>query len=63
MRAVKRSLKVLCLSLLVVLAVVLASCGGDSEDDPVLGRFTGECPKGPLAFWDCNMTWNQECWQ
>ena len=52
------------LILLVVLALLLGSCGGDGDDDaPVLGRFTGECPRGPLGFWDCNMTWDQECWQ
>ena len=52
------------LSLVAILAALfLGSCGGDGGDEPVLGRFTGECPRGPLGFWDCNMTWDQECWQ
>ena len=61
----KRSLKVLGLTLLVVFTLVLASCGGDDSGggDQFLGSFTGDCPRGPLGYWDCNMTWDQDCWQ
>jgi hypothetical protein len=59
-----RRYRILLFLVVVLAALSLGSCGGDGgEDEPVLGRFTGECPRGPLGFWDCNMTWDQECWQ
>ena len=57
----KKTLKRLGLILLVVLTLALGSCGDD--DGQLLSNFTMDCPQGPLAFWDCNMTWDQECWQ
>lgn len=57
-----RNLRRLVLGLAVALTLLLGSCGGDN-DDPLLASFTGDCSQGPLAFWDCNMTWDQECWQ
>lgn len=57
----KRSLSRPVLCLVVVIAVLLGSCGGDN-DDSLLGSFTGKCPKGPLGYWDCNMAWDRECW-
>lgn len=60
----KRPLRQLALIFLVLIALLLGSCGGDGGDEgQLLSQFTGECPKGPLGFWDCNMTWDQECWQ
>ena len=57
----KKALKLLLLTLLVALLLALISCGGD--DGQLLSNYTGESPKGPLAFWDSNMTWDQDCWQ
>jgi hypothetical protein len=57
----KKALKLLLLILLVALLVALVSCG--SDDGQLLSNYTLDCPAGPLAFWDCNMTWDQQCWQ
>lgn len=57
----KKHLKLFGLILLVALLFVLVSCG--SDDGQLLSNFTGEFPKGPLAFWDSNMVWDQDCWQ
>lgn len=56
----KRTFRMLALGLLVVLTLALGSCG---SDDGLLNDYTVDCPKGPLAFWSCNMTWDQQCWQ
>ena len=57
----KKTLKLLGLILLIAIALALGSCGDD--DGQLLSNYTGESPKGPLAFWDSNMTWDQDCWQ
>jgi predicted small lipoprotein YifL len=57
----KKHLKLFGLILLLALLLALVSCG--SDDGQLLSSFTGESPKGPLAFWDSNMTWGQDCWQ
>jgi hypothetical protein len=52
------------LGLSLMLAVLLlGSCGDGGDDDRFLGTFTGDCPRGTLAFWNCNMTWDEQCWQ
>ena len=57
----KKALKLLGLILLIALLLALISCGGD--DGQLLSNYIGEVSKGPLAFWDSNMTWDQHCWQ
>ena len=58
----KKHLKLFGLILLFALLLALISCG--SDDGQLLSSFTGESPtNGPLAFWNSNMTWDQDCWQ
>jgi hypothetical protein len=57
----KKALKLLGLTFFLALLLALASCG--SDDGQLLNDFTVDCPSGPLAFWNCNMTWDQQCWQ
>lgn len=57
----KKALKLLGLALLVALLLAMGSCG--SGDGQFPRNYTVDCPSGPLAFWDCNMTWDEQRWQ
>jgi hypothetical protein len=56
----KKALKLLGVTRMGALLVALVSCG--SDDGQLWSTYAVDCPAGPLAFWDCNMTWDQQCW-
>lgn len=58
-----RCYRILFCMVVVLATLVLGSCGDGGDDGQFLASFTGECPRGPLGYWDCNMTWDKECWQ